>query len=499
MIDRIFIAVLLLSVSGFVFCAFFLPLEKLAYRFTSAKTMVFVNTAALFSFLLPFYLIVSFYDGSEKLFQDYMILVFQEDGPFEAFVIAFRGLPVTKYLCGLWLFGAVWLLVYRTGEYLSFTAGTTASGFLINGSIWAEVFCGLKREQNVRNVRLIGSCCISAPCTFGIRNRYIAIPAVMLNSFAEDEVKQILRHEFYHVIHRDLLRKFLIMQVGCIHWFNPLFYYLKENLSDWQETVCDDEVTKDMGEEERKRYIRLVMKVLELQKDTGGGRNWGTSMIGSDRKSCQRRFERLLRKSTGTNPGGRVLVTALVLFSLFLGNAAAKEADIVVNQLFSPNVQIASRENLKIEEVREIETRQLRYSSGAGADGPVEFRPYNAADAAYEIFWRDGFAAFPQRADPFGAEHPHQYMEITLREHRKYPDGSCEFVYYDSEECSVCGTIRRGRKFCEEFQAECSHKSENQTKRIYQQVINNGTNGANDAEGAVIHNKEHAVRQRLDY
>lgn len=498
MIDRIFIAVLLLSVSGFVFCAVFLPLEKLVYRLTSAKTMVFVNTAALFSFLLPFYLVVSFYDGSEKLFQDYMILVFQEDGAFETFVIAFRGLPVTKYLCGIWLFGAVWFLAYRTGEYFSFTAKTAASGFLINGGIWAEAFGRLKQEQNVRNVRLIGSCCISAPCTFGIRNKYIAIPADMLNSFAEEEAKLILQHEFYHVIHRDLLRKFLIMQVGCIHWFNPLFYYLKENLSDWQEAACDDEVTKGMGAEGRRRYVQLVMKVLELQKDTGGGRNWGTGMIGGDRKSCQKRFERLLRKNTGTNAWGKALVTALVLFSLFLGNAAAKEADAAVNKLFSPNVQIVSRENLNIQEVRDIETKRLRYSSGAGTDDLVEFRPYNAADAAYEIFWSDAFAAFPQRAGPFGAGHSHKYVEITLREHQKYPNGSCEFVYYDSEECSVCGTIRRGRKFCEESQAECLHKSENQTKRIYQQVINNGTNGANGAEGAVIHNKKHAVRQGLD-
>ena len=52
-IDRIFITVLLLSISGFVFCIVFFSLERYAFRLTSAKTMVSVNTTALFSFVIP--------------------------------------------------------------------------------------------------------------------------------------------------------------------------------------------------------------------------------------------------------------------------------------------------------------------------------------------------------------------------------------------------------------------------------------------------------------
>ena len=45
-IERAFIVALLLSISGFVFCAIFLPFEKIAYKWTSARTMVYVNTVA---------------------------------------------------------------------------------------------------------------------------------------------------------------------------------------------------------------------------------------------------------------------------------------------------------------------------------------------------------------------------------------------------------------------------------------------------------------------
>lgn len=42
----------------------------------SAKFMVFINTLALFSFVLPFYYIVSLLEGSETAFVDYDAVVF---------------------------------------------------------------------------------------------------------------------------------------------------------------------------------------------------------------------------------------------------------------------------------------------------------------------------------------------------------------------------------------------------------------------------------------
>mgnify|MGYP006922503796 CR=1 FL=1 len=44
--------------------------------------------------------------------------------------------------------------------------------------------------------------------------------------------------------------------------FNPLFRFLKDNLSNWQETACDEEVTKIFGKEEKDKYIQLFIKIL---------------------------------------------------------------------------------------------------------------------------------------------------------------------------------------------------------------------------------------------
>ena len=107
MIDRIFIAVLLLSISGFVFCTVFFPLEKYAYRLTTAKTMVFVNTIALFSFVIPFYIIVSLIDRSENYFEGYSTLVFEDTSGYEGVVGTVRKMGIVEHLSSIWLLGAV--------------------------------------------------------------------------------------------------------------------------------------------------------------------------------------------------------------------------------------------------------------------------------------------------------------------------------------------------------------------------------------------------------
>ncbi len=98
------------------------------------------------------------------------------------------------------------------------------SMFYVQDDLWHETFCKIKDSNQVSNVSLIGCYNISTPCTIGIRKRYIVIPAYMIAFFDEEEIGFILEHEFYHVKHRDLLRKLLVLFLNCLNWFNPLYY-----------------------------------------------------------------------------------------------------------------------------------------------------------------------------------------------------------------------------------------------------------------------------------
>lgn len=445
MIDRAFIAVLLLSISGFIFCAVYMPLENLAYRHTSAKTMVTMNTIALFSFVFPLYIVVSFADGSESTFRAYDTLILSNADRYESFVINMRNLDFTKYLGDLWFLGAIGTLFYRTWKYFRSLFQLASNKFGLENSVWSATFEKIKQEKNVHNVFLVGSCQVTTPCTFGLRKRYIAIPAIMINSFEEDEIELILQHEFYHVIHRDLLRKFLIMLLGSIHWFNPLFRFLKDNLSNWQEAACDEEVTKVFGKEEKDKYIQLFIKILEVQSEDEDTELISFSFIGNDLKDYKRRLEKVMRKSDKTSIRGKVVVASAALLSMFCGNVVAKAADGPVNQMFSKNVEIVepgAREKIKITDM-EFDSA-FEYIESAEAGTFVEFTMCNTEDTTYEIIYDNPKTTVTTVQNPVDSRHAHQLEDFVWKEHKKNSDGSCKTTYYKGRECTICGLTWRG-------------------------------------------------------
>ena len=458
MIDRAFIAVLLLSISGFIFCAVYLPLENLAYRHTSAKTMVTMNTIALFSFVFPLYLVVSFADGSESTFRAYDTLILSNADRYESFVINMRNLDFTKYLGDLWFLGAICTLFYRTRKYFRSLFQLASNKFGLENSVWSAIFEKIKQEKNVHNVFLVGSCQVTTPCTFGLRKRYIAIPAIMINSFEEDEIELILQHEFYHVIHRDLLRKFLIMLLGSIHWFNPLFRFLKDNLSNWQEAACDEEVTKIFGKEEKDKYIQLFIKILEVQSEDEDTELISFSFIGNDLKDYKRRLEKVMRKSDKTSIRGKVVVASAALLSMFCGNVVAKAADIPVNQMFSKNVEIVEAGEYK--KVSKIESDYMTASEKVEQSDTevfVEFEQCNTANITYKIIYSNPEAATVVKQDQAEPRHAHNIVDMIWEKHEKFSNGSCKTTYYKGRECTICGATWKGDLIGETTLVKCPH------------------------------------------
>ena len=61
----------------------------------------------------------------------------------------------------------------------------------------------------------------------------------------------VLRHELFHIKHRDLLLKFFGMAVMALHWYNPLAYFLYYEICVTRELVCDKNVIEGFTDETR--------------------------------------------------------------------------------------------------------------------------------------------------------------------------------------------------------------------------------------------------------
>lgn len=451
MIDRMFIAVLLLSISGFVFCTIFFPLERYAYRLTTAKTMIFVNMIALFSFVIPLYRTLSLIDRSEDYFRDYKTLIFEDVGIFEGIVGEIREMGIVEHLSSIWLLGAMCFFIKYVCKYFHLLHKVRANKFYMEDNTWVKIFNRLKHEKNMPNVRLICCYAIFTPCSIGIKDSYIVIPASMINAFNEDEMEFILEHEFYHILHRDLTGKLLVMLFSSLNWFNPQFRSLRIHFADWLEAAADEAVTAGFTFKKRLRYSQLIAKVMELERAGSIAAGFCVNFRGEKNKKNIRRIKKIMQKKEAASVWSRIVVVCAALFSLFTGNVIAKAADVPINQMFSKNAEV-----VKSSEIESLDKSDFEFVHIGEYTVPADIR--NAENAAYEIISNNDskmvFHEEPPQADP---RHIHKFENIILKVHEKYKNGSCKTTYYEGTKCTSCGVIWKGSKINAVTQEICTH------------------------------------------
>lgn len=462
MIERSFIAVILLSISGLVFCAMFLPLERYAARVASAKTLAALHTVALFSFLLPFYFGASIWDGSEYLLRNYTLLVFEDQSVYEYIVARIREQGGIQYVPYVWFVGMLVFLAVCIGRYFCFRRDITRNQFLLTEKSWKAPFEMLKKQQGISDLTLIGCYSIPTPCTVGIRKKYIVIPADMIGMFDTEEILFLLKHEIQHVMHRDLFREFFLLLLNAVHWFHPLYYFLRDQLLDWMEMACDEEVTKTFGKEEKKQYCRLILKILEWETEKTEEihrKGFAVPFAGSAVKQYKRRMMRIMKSQERKNKFGKAIVTSVAVVAMISGNVVAKAADMSVNQMFSGRVEVVTSDEVEVLTVEEaLQETEYGYIEHTSTSEFVEMTLHNTADTTYEIFYQDGTReTVDTEQTQAEARHTHTMVDVTVKEHKKLSDGSCKTTYYDAQKCTSCGQIVKGDVIRTVTEDPCTH------------------------------------------
>ncbi len=244
------------------------------------------------------------------------------------------------YIDMIWFAVAVLFLVTKAMLYVYTISSIKRKCFTIESDNWLDAFEKISMEQPKQNVVLVASNDTRSPFAVGIMQKYIVIPAIMINTLDEEEIDFILRHEYCHALRNDVARKVIIVIFSCLNWFNPLYFLLKANLSAWIEIACDEMVTKSFDERQRKKYAGLIIKVLSLQNVPKEKHFYCICYSGDGIKSYKRRILEVLQEKKRKGILGKTIVSVLTIFLLIFGNMIAKEADIPVNMLFSDNVVV---------------------------------------------------------------------------------------------------------------------------------------------------------------
>ena len=147
-----------------------------------------------------------------------------------------------------WLAGALLSLSASLAGYARFlkhlkkanTKATVGENEMLNGLLMGRGGVSLARNRFAATPMLIG---IFRPC--------IIIPDMR---YTDNQLENILLHEITHMRRYDIAVKWLALIAVSVHWFNPLAYLIRRELSEDCELACDEAVILAFSPEEKQAY-----------------------------------------------------------------------------------------------------------------------------------------------------------------------------------------------------------------------------------------------------
>ena len=223
-----------------------------------------------------------------------------------------------------------------------------------------------------------------------------------------------------HMKRNDVPLKAAMQVLSCLNWFNPLFAIVRNSLYDWIEVGCDEELTEKFTKEEKKTYIKVLLKLTEEKQKR---RNFGFAVgFGERKNTLNRRIKYIMSENKKRDTLGRIVVTAFLLFTIPVSSVAAKDTDVVLHSIFSENVQFVDVNDFKVNEDGSVTITQI-----------VEESHYMGDIKDTTRILQEG----EETAEP---RHTHNKVKTTIENHIKYSNGSCEVFVYNADYCAGCDT-----------------------------------------------------------
>jgi len=187
-----------------------------------------------------------------------------------------------KVFSVIWLCGAVILFLIKIAGYLIFLAKMHKHSKPIS---CPEIYAYTKRKIRARM-----SDALSSPLVTGIFRPTLLLPEA---DITEEQLKNILSHEMTHLKRNDVLYKWFVGVIKCVHWFNPAIYFISRQINMDCEISCDMAVVKKMSEQEEKRYIETILSL--LTHNNAKAVPLTTGMTGN-KESLKKRFTMIKNK-----------------------------------------------------------------------------------------------------------------------------------------------------------------------------------------------------------
>lgn len=272
-----------------------------------------------------------------------------------------------------------------------------------------------------RNIKIYHGENIGSPFSTGFFRPIIVMP----KNLSKDKEQLILLHEQTHIKRMDFLFCFLSSMVRSIHWFNPLVYFLTNNLKINQEYLVDKEVIKGLNEASKHEYGQLIIDSSNRNVCKNFLSSHVSSLNNEEFKILRERIKRIKNMINNKKPKTFAVIMALVaaviinLFPILVYSAPIKITGNISadgdTYLFIPNGAPNALEEYS------FDLSNMYFQSEAGDRIPI---------------YSNDLKSSPKTACT------HSWVHGEIQKHQKHSDRSCDVVIYKAKRCEKCGDIQ---------------------------------------------------------
>lgn len=201
----------------------------------------------------------------------------------------------------IWLTVAVLIFLIKIISYIMFLIKIHRHSDIIS--------CSEVKLYTNRKIKIRLSETICSPLVTGIVRPTLLLPKT---DMTPEQLHNVLVHETLHLRRNDVLYKWFVSIVKCLHWFNPIIYFIGRQVNIDCEISCDLAVVKEMNEQQEKGYVETILSLLIYNNSKTIPMT--TGMTGN-MKTLKKRFVMIKNK---TKVSRKVAVISVILAIVIL-------------------------------------------------------------------------------------------------------------------------------------------------------------------------------------
>uniref|UniRef100_N2A1J9 Peptidase M56 domain-containing protein n=1 Tax=Eubacterium plexicaudatum ASF492 TaxID=1235802 RepID=N2A1J9_9FIRM len=156
-----------------------------------------------------------------------------------------------------WLLAAIWMFLRSSLAYRRFVRYIRTEGTMVSDIHMLNLLAKCKEKCGIR--RPVELYCLPHPASPVMTGFFHPCIAIGSSRFGDSDLVFIFMHELTHYKRRDLIYKWLIRTVVCVHWFNPFVRLLEQETGKACELSCDEAVIRSLNKEEKTAYGNTLL------------------------------------------------------------------------------------------------------------------------------------------------------------------------------------------------------------------------------------------------